>query len=57
MINYPFSIALTFIALGIASFLADIGLNSTLDNIPEVTPSAGTLKHVMIYEIVKYNIP
>ena len=37
-------IASRFIALVIASFLADIGLNSLLDNVPEVTLSAGNLK-------------
>ena len=48
--KFSLEIASTFIALVIASFLADIGLNSLLDNVPEVTPSAGTLKNVMIDE-------
>ena len=48
--KFSLEIASSFIALVIASFLADIGLNSFLDNIPEVTPSSGTLKNVMIDE-------
>ena len=48
--KFSLEVASNFIALVIASFLADIGLNSVLDNVPEVTPSAGTLKNVMIDE-------
>ena len=48
--KFSLEIASTFIALIIAYFLADIGLNSFLDSVPEVTPSAGTLKNVMVDE-------
>ena len=50
--KFSLETASCFIALVIASFLADIGLNSVLDNVPEVTLSAGTLKNVMIDESV-----
>ena len=42
--KFSLEIASTFIALVIASFLADIGLNSLLDNVPYVSTSTGILK-------------
>ena len=46
-------IASSFIALVIASFLANIGLDNIMDTVAEVTTCVGTLKNGMVDEGVE----